>query len=984
MKFTGRIQLQGESSLYETGSDLVSSWEPEGRLENAFARSLQQLTEFQAQIDELCDQLVESQAQLESLQSQVLEREERLGLWQSETASQAIELAEQRAIALVLERKLFDSQGLSSRLLHQLALLRPEPVEHLLAARQDAYQALRAAHTVKLQRKLRKQRAELSSYRAELKLRQSLLSEARTELERARQEREELVGKLAEEREKRSEVSLTAESELAGLRKRVTELGESVTRRRQAMAAARRHLAQEQDRLAQARRESQRQDEVLAERERELQTLHESLELSERQREGLEQERHELLRALKQVECRQSELEAEREQLLADLNRAQSQQGELEDERERLLSDLQAAERKHGELLSKLAESEHQRHEVQAERDRLLQNLEAAERHQGELEDERGELLSALGEAEAQWQNTQHELARAEQRAETVQGQLADLLERQRLASETQPGAALESELARTLEEERRRQSLELESERSRLNRELQALDDMRGSLERERQALEAGQTLDLSVLAGERAALEKERERLEADLESLAGRQEQVEGELERQRTELALEGEALDSQRARFAGERIELDRERSRLEHELEVLESERARLASERSQLERERVALKSQARSMDEEDLEQERARLRQDLAESSAGAQERERLKHELERLQQEHKALQHELQSARASVSEPDFEAPRAAPMTRLQASWDGQFLLAQQGQDGWLEHQGRPVWKRSIPPDHRLLWVGNNGEAIFARELGGVVRILPQPEQAPREVEYLRTGQDQSHLGKLRVNVDGRTICWERIVPEERLSDRIFRLLGKKSVAHGSLSHSIGLLDLHTGASQSYVSAVLPRVREERFWWEISPHFLHLVVGLTEQTGFLFRVINITGRALAGEFRVPVQDLAQLWINDEGTVMVDIQGDGSALDLYRLDRKLQITAPPRSTVLRLGPHWVAFQTDQTELVVKSFLNEECLRKDLSQLSRPGVQHRLRVTEKAQLDLMTLENENLAFERHQLELPSE
>ncbi len=944
------------------------------------------------------------------MQSQLLEREERLELMRGELASQATELSEQRASAFALEHQLVDSQELSSRLLHQLALLRPEPAEHLLAARQEAYQALQQAHMVKLQRKLRKQRAALSRYRTELKLRQSLLSGARAELERARQEREELADKLAKEREKRSEGALTAESELAGLRKRVAELGESVARRRQAMAAARRHLAEEQGRLAEARRESQRQDDVLAERERELQTLQESLELSERHREVLEHERQELFQALEQAERRQSELEAEREQLLThqgeldserqrllrNLDEAERQQGELEVERQGLMRKLDEAHRQQGELeverqrlLSQTEGAERQRNELQEERDRLLRNLEEAERHQGELEDERGELLTALGEAEAQWQSRvpqlQHELAQAEQRAETLQGQLADVLERLRLTSECRPDATLESELqrqARALEEERQRQSSELESERARLNSEIQALDEVRGSLERERQALQAGQTLDLSVLAGERAALQTEREQLEAELEGLSSRREQMECELDRQRSQLALEMEVLESTRARLAGERSELDRERSRLEQELRELEDQRARLASERRELE---DAIK-EPRSLDAEALEQERARLRQDLAESASGAQERERLKHELERLQHEHEALQRELQSARASVSvpEPQFEAPRAAPVTRLQASWDGQFLLAQQGQDGWLEHQGRPVWKRIIPPDHRLLWVGNNGEAIFARELGGVVRILPLPDQAPREVEYLGTGQDQSHLGKLRVNVDGRTMCWERIVPEQRLSDRIFRLLGKKSVAQGSLSHSIGLLDLHTGASQSYVSAVLPRVREERFWWEISPHFLHLVVGLTEQTGFLFRVINITGRALAGEFRVPVQDLSQLWINDEGTVMVDILGDGSALDLYRLDRKLQITPPPRSTVLRLGPHWVAFQTDQTELVVKSFQNEECLRRDLSKLSRPGVQHRLRVTERAQLDLMTLENENLAFERHQLELPSE
>ncbi len=875
-------------------------------------------------------------------------------------------------------------------MLHRLALLCQEPPEHLLATQQEAYRGLQQAHTARLRRKLRDQSSKLKAANAELQMRQNLLNDARSELERARQEREELANWLAQERQKRSEGTLTAESELAGLRKRVTELGESVTRRRQAMAAARRRLTEEQDRLAEARRESQRQGEELAQRESELETLRKSLEISERHREVLEHERQELLETLERLETERQQFlsdlgawKAEREELQSHLARAEGLQGTLQAERE--------------ELQSHLAKAERHRRELEAERDRLLRNLEEAERHQGELEDERGELLTALGEAEAHWQPLQNEvpqlknrLAEAEQLAETLQRQLASITERHRASSESQSEIDLEDDRsslqlqARALEDERQRLTTELEAERARLDTELRSVDDLRCVLERERGALTAGETLEQSVLAGERAALQSERERLRTELASLESRGKELESELDRERSKLALEMEALESTRARLASERSELDRERSRLERELEELANERSRLASQQSDLDRERARLESAPNSsLDAEALEQERARLRHDLAESAGLVEERERLKRELEQLSQEREALQRELVSAGATEPAPEFEPPAAVSQTRLQASWDGQYLLAQQGQEAWLEHEGRRVWKRTIPADHRLSWLGNNGEAIFARELGGVVRVLPRADQAPREVEHLGTGQDQSHLGKLRVHVDGRTMCWEKIVPEQRLSDRIFRLLGKKSVAQGSLSHSIGLLDLHTGASQGYVSAVLPRVREERFWWEISPYFVHLVVGLTEQSGFLFRVINITGRALAGEFRVPVKDLAQLWINDEGTVMVDVPGDSSVLDIYRLDRKLQVTPPPRSTVLRLGPHWVAFQTDQTELVVKSFENEEWLRRDLSRLSRPGVQHRVRVTERAQLDLMTLENESLAFERQQLELPS-
>lgn len=300
---------------------------------------------------------------------------------------------------------------------------------------------------------------------------------------------------------------------------------------------------------------------------------------------------------------------------------------------------------------------------------------------------------------------------------------------------------------------------------------------------------------------------------------------------------------------------------------------------------------------------------------------------------------------------------------------MVRLYGSYNGRYFVAQMPNEVRIHRGSQLQWSRPVSHVRETLAVGNNGEVFFRTETGVFVRLPFDRNGQLTKVELFRNRPEENvKLGKLRVNADGREFCYEKVQPEKRLSEKIFRLLGSKKDDAGASNHSLNLLNPRSAEALSFFSATLTHGRDDRFMWEISPYFIYLVVGQTEKKGLVFQVINIPDKAVTAEFEMQVQDVTRAWINDQGTVMLEVKREeGVTLVLVSSSGKFLLEPPANYRILHLGPDWVAFQTMvDPHIIVRRFDNSPVVTADLRPLSKLGVDYRFLINDRGDIDLMT------------------
>lgn len=300
---------------------------------------------------------------------------------------------------------------------------------------------------------------------------------------------------------------------------------------------------------------------------------------------------------------------------------------------------------------------------------------------------------------------------------------------------------------------------------------------------------------------------------------------------------------------------------------------------------------------------------------------------------------------------------------------MVRLYGSYNGRYFIAQMPNEVRIHRGSQLQWTRPVSHVRETLAVGNNGEVFFRTETGVFVRLPLDRNAQLTKVELFRSRPEENiRLGKLRINADGREFCYEKIQPEKRLSEKIFRLLGSKKDDAGASAHSLNLLNPRSAEALSFFSATLTHGRDDRFMWEVSPYFIYLVVGQTEKKGLVFQVINIPDKAVTAEFEMQVQDVTRTWINDQGTVMLEVKREeGVTLVIVSNTGKFLLEPPPNYRVLHLGTDWVAFQTMvDPHIIVRRFDNSPVVSADLRPLSKLQVDYRFLINDRGDVDLVT------------------
>ncbi|MBI3930211.1 MAG: hypothetical protein HY319_32035 [Armatimonadetes bacterium] len=323
---------------------------------------------------------------------------------------------------------------------------------------------------------------------------------------------------------------------------------------------------------------------------------------------------------------------------------------------------------------------------------------------------------------------------------------------------------------------------------------------------------------------------------------------------------------------------------------------------------------------------------------------------------------------------------------------MHRLHGSYNSRFFVVRARGEVRL-HRGPPViW--SAPIDDavagNLLRIGNNGE-LFFRGPEGVYRL--RKERGHLEpIEPLSTlarGEEGAYLGAVQVSVEGRDFCYERIAPESRLSDKLFRLLRSGTGDAKALGHQLYLYTLGGEKALNFYSALVDPARSDRFLWAISPTFKYLLVSQPDRKGhLLFQVIDILDEAVMAEFEMRVRDITAVMVNDLGTALLEVRRPGDeklVVSMLNGARHL-VGLPPGSHVIHLGDDWVAVETRPTPfMIIKGFDDSVRVNADLRPLHELGVDFRICFNERNDIDILSYRDRVLNVQHTDLQsLPTD
>lgn len=313
---------------------------------------------------------------------------------------------------------------------------------------------------------------------------------------------------------------------------------------------------------------------------------------------------------------------------------------------------------------------------------------------------------------------------------------------------------------------------------------------------------------------------------------------------------------------------------------------------------------------------------------------------------------------------------------------MAHIFGSYNSRFFAVLRDGQVALHRGAATLWTRPVPGVQEVLRVGNQGD-VFFRTREGVAR-LPHARDGVLEelasLSELLEGEEGGHLGGVRVNAEGTEICVERVTQESRLSRKLLRMLRRGESAEVEApveGHELFIYNRASGSFRRFFKGIVDPERKGRFFWTSSPSFAYLLVGITEKKGtVLFKIIHTREESVYSEFDMKVQAIPNLWISDNGTVLLEVRvsDQETALVVWTLEGEKFVLSPPAgSQVLHLGHRTVAMRTGTDPyLLVKSFEDTVVCHADLRPLERLGLEYEVLFNERGDMDLVTIKGEEL------------
>ncbi|HXE71380.1 MAG TPA: hypothetical protein VNO81_01870, partial [Candidatus Nitrosotenuis sp.] len=259
--------------------------------------------------------------------------------------------------------------------------------------------------------------------------------------------------------------------------------------------------------------------------------------------------------------------------------------------------------------------------------------------------------------------------------------------------------------------------------------------------------------------------------------------------------------------------------------------------------------------------------------------------------------------------------------------------------------------------LWSVALDPQAQVLDIGNHGE-LFFRTPRGVFRLPYSREAVPHPLAPLcrvAQGEEGARLGKVRLDHRGVEACYERIVPDATLSKKLLRLLRAGEAETQAFAHEVIFYNIASGEERVFFKGLVEPQKNQRFLWEVSPTFTYLVVGQSVKAGMRFQIINIPQEAVYFDFEMKVPEVADLRINDQGTVLLDVPWeDQQRLVLTNIDKeKFVVSPPPGYQVLHLATHHVLLLVNAGPgLMARTFLDQQACLVDLRPLVEMGFQY--------------------------------
>jgi len=287
-------------------------------------------------------------------------------------------------------------------------------------------------------------------------------------------------------------------------------------------------------------------------------------------------------------------------------------------------------------------------------------------------------------------------------------------------------------------------------------------------------------------------------------------------------------------------------------------------------------------------------------------------------------------------------------------------------------------------PLWTRPVAAARELLRVGNQGD-VFLRTADGVARLALSRDAELEPVHPLAdlvAGDDGGLLGGVKVNAEGTEFCIERITSSARLSRKLLRMLrrGENPQAEARVEeHELLFYNRNTGGVKKFGKTEVDPERNGRFVWTASPNLAFLLVGVSgigRKGHMTFRLIHTREETVYSEFEMKIQDVSNLWVTENGSVLLEIRVSEreAALVLTTLEGdKVVMTPPANSEVLNLGHRMVTLRTGpEPRIIIRSFADETICQADLGPLGRLGLEYDILFNERGGLDLVTLKGQEL------------
>lgn len=313
---------------------------------------------------------------------------------------------------------------------------------------------------------------------------------------------------------------------------------------------------------------------------------------------------------------------------------------------------------------------------------------------------------------------------------------------------------------------------------------------------------------------------------------------------------------------------------------------------------------------------------------------------------------------------------------------MTKLYASHSSEFFAVREPgrlyvyRDSYLDVTHRVA-------DHlagQLIHLADNGDCFF-RSNDGLFRLRREKgvrAERCKAVASLDGSPEGGALHGFAVRADGEQVAYEQVVPAQKFSSKLKRLLGQKS-SQGDVGPSVHrfIVSGWSGRSSTcyFETVVDPRTSAGLIWWT-SADFGFLAVLERERDGRShLRVIDVLGESVVNELVVDGKLSRDRAITTNGTVGFGLEKQGKrafVIWTYSQER-YQIPYPKDSRLLHLSKDHVVFlNRNDHRLTVKTFKNQVLTEISLTSLARLGVEYLINFNPRGKVELVTYHNGKL------------